>query len=141
MDSRHTALSLRAPNPEIVAAFLQDGVDMRVRLFGSSMKPLVRAGSILRFSATEPVVGDIVLLRRFPNGATDKLVANRVVAIDDSTVTTKGDSSQAADPPMGRSGVLGTAIELEAAGGRITPLRNPWMRTLTPAQDAIECAN
>ena len=63
MASPRTPMSLRAHNREILAAFLEDGVDIRVRLSGFSMKPLVRSGSVLRFSArrTPRVVEDMPL--------------------------------------------------------------------------------
>jgi len=44
MASPSTPLSLRAHNREILAAFLEDGVDIRVRLSGFIMKPFMRAG-------------------------------------------------------------------------------------------------
>ncbi len=136
MDSRRTPLRLRAHNPEILTAFLEDGVDIRVRLSGFSMKPLVRSGSVLRFSARRtPRVGDIVLLS-FPNGAPStpirqvKLVAHRVLALDDQHVWTKGDSSGTPDPAVPRSRVLASATTLETGGPIAIPLGNAPMRAL-----------
>jgi len=158
-------MGLRAHNHEILAAFLKDGVDIRVRLSGFSMKPLLRSGSVLRFSArTTPRVGDIVLLS-VPNGAPDgdakqvKLVAHRVLALDDEHVWTKGDSSLAQDPPVSRSRVLASASTLETGGAITIPLQNATMRalglltssfyprlvrayrTLWPRKDALRCAS
>jgi hypothetical protein len=135
---------------------------LRLRLLGFSMKPLLGKASVLRFSARfEPRVGDIVLLR-FPNGDADKLVAHRVLALEDAQVTTKGDSSRAPDPPTARSRVLATALSLETAGGTVVPLRNLLMRSLglllsstypavvrgyralrprRPSEEALECAS
>ncbi|GMR22035.1 MAG: hypothetical protein BMS9Abin37_0361 [Acidobacteriota bacterium] len=141
MDSRRTSLRLRAQNPEILTAFLEDGVDIRVRLSGFSMKPLMRSGSVLRFSAREmPRVGDIVLLS-FSDGANRpsrastpirhaKLVAHRVLALDDDCVWTKGDSSGTPDPPVPWSRVLASATTLETGGAFAIPLGNGPMRAL-----------
>ncbi len=158
-------MRLRAHNREILAAFLEDGVDIRVRLSGSSMKPLLRSGSVLRFSArVTPKVGDIVLFS-FSGGAPGgdveqvKLVAHRVLALDDEQVWTKGDSSGTEDPPVPRSRVLASATTLEMGGTIAIPLRNapmralgllasswyPWLvrayRTVWPRKDAFCCAN
>jgi len=165
MDSRRTPMRVRAQNPEILTAFLEDGVDIRVRLSGFSMKPLMRSGSVLRFSACgTPRVGDIVLLC-FPNGAPTrpieqvKLVAHRVLALDDEHVWTKGDSSGTPDPPVPRSRVLASATTLETGGAIAIPLKNAPMRalgllmsswyprlarayrTVWPRKDAFRCAS
>jgi hypothetical protein len=154
-------MRLRAPNAEILAAFLEDGVDVRVRLSGSSMKPLMRSGSVLQFSArATPRVGDVVLLS-FPGGepTTAKLVAHRVLALDADDVWTKGDSSGTPDPPVPWSRVLGCATTLETRGGCALPLGNAPMRalgllmsslyprvvrayrTLWPRKDGLRCAS
>ena len=167
MDCQHTPIRLRAQNPEILAAFLEDGADIRVRLSGFSMKPLVRSGAVLRFSArVTPRVGDIVLLS-FPNRAPGKqvkqvkLIAHRVLALDDEHVWTKGDSSGTQDPPVPRSRVLASATTLETGGALAIPLRNAPMRamgllsnlfflyprlvrayrTVWPRKDAFRCAS
>lgn len=139
MASPRTPMSLRAHNREILAAFLEDGVDIRVRLSGFSMKPLLRSGSVLRFSArVTPRVGDIVLLS-FTNGAADrddarleqvKLVAHRVLALDDEYVWTKGDASGTQDPPVPRCRVLASATTLALGAAIAIPLRNAPMRAL-----------
>jgi len=104
---------------------LEDGIDVRVRLTGFSMKPLVRSGSALHFSAQpEPEVGDIVLLH-YQNQC---LVAHRVLKLDEQRVWTKGDSCKAADAPVERSQILATATALEAPGGVLIPLRNAGSR-------------
>ena len=111
------------PTAELVATLLGDGLDVRLRLSGWSMKPLLQPGTLVRFSArATPVVGDIVLLR-YPN---DKLVAHRVVALDASWVQTKGDSCALPDGPVPSSHVLGCAVSLQALIS--VPLRNFWMR-------------
>jgi len=139
MSSQHTLVSLRAHNPEIVDAFFEEGVDLRIRLSGSSMKPLLGSGSVLRFSArVTPRVGDIVLMS-FPSGhdgSSRKLIAHRVIALDDERVWTKGDSSRAQDPPVPRARVLATATALETHATAV-PLRNAAMRALGLALSSV----
>lgn len=136
MSSPHTPVRLRAQNPEIVAAFLEDGVDVRVRLSGFSMKPLLRSGALLRFSArVEPTVGDIVLLT-LRGGTRAKLVAHRVLALDDEQVWTKGDSSRVEDPPQPRWRILAAATAIETEAMTI-PLRNAPMRALGLLSSAL----
>lgn len=161
MSARHEPLSLRAQNADIVAPFFDDGIDVRMRLTGFSMKPLVRSCALLRFSARPaPRVGDIVLLR-FPDGADGavKLVAHRVVALDERQVWTKGDSSRAQDPPSPRESIVATALSIETKLGFSVPINNAPMRTvglalsfvyprlvrayrtLWPRKDALSCAS
>ena len=113
--------------PELVSSLLSGGVDVRIRLSGSSMKPLVRSGSVLRFSAmTEPERGDIVLLH-YPGR--ELLVAHRILRVSQKSVWTKGDSCRTHDPPIARARVLGAAICLEVGSIEI-PLQNSTMRYL-----------
>ncbi len=129
MDPQHSPMSLRAHNPKILSAFLNDGVDLRLRLSGHSMKPLLRTGSVLCFSGmATPQVGDIVLLS-FANGGHDKLVAHRVVGMNTEYVWTQGDSSTTCDPPVSHARVLGTAVALEIRGIAL-PLQNAPMRAI-----------
>lgn len=116
---------------------MEDGVNVRVRLSGHSMKPLLPTGSLLCFSPTSrPSVGDIVLMR-VANGGDDKLLAHRVLAVDDDHVWTKGDSSTTCDPPIPHTRVLGCAVALELRGGFTIPLRNLAMRSIGLALSTI----
>ena len=122
--SRSVCPSTRVP--ELVSSLLLGGLDVRIRLSGFSMKPLVRSGSVLRFSAmAEPTTGDIVLLH-YPG---QKLVAHRVLRLSDESVWTKGDSCRAPDPPAARAQVLGAATCLEVGPVAIR-LQNKTMRSL-----------
>ena len=122
--SRSVCTSTRVP--ELVSSLLSGGLDVRIRLCGFSMKPLVRSGSVLRFSArAEPTTGDIVLLR-YPG---QKLVAHRVLRLSEESVWTKGDSCRVPDPPVARARVLGAATCLEV-GPVAIPLQNRTMRSL-----------
>jgi hypothetical protein len=128
MNSRHPL-----PAAELVENLLGEGLEVRLQVSGSSMKPFVRSGSILRFSAApRPCVGDVVLTRH-PN---DALVAHRVIAIEGDWILTKGDSCGAADAPVPKRQVLGSALRLER--GRFSlPMRNPLVRCLGLALNRI----
>ncbi len=117
--------SLPARTAELLTGLLREGLDVRLRLSGWSMKPLVPSGSVLRFSGSgEPLIGDVVLAL-LPN---DALVAHRVIALDSDWIWTKGDACRTADGPIPRGCVIARAVRLE---GRISlPLSNVWMRAL-----------
>jgi hypothetical protein len=112
---------------DLLSSFLRDGRDVRLRLRGWSMKPLVPSGSLVRFSpirAVEaPSIGDVVLARL----GNDALVAHRVVAIDAERIWTKGDACLTGDGPLPRKSVIARAVRRE---GLISlPLSNGLMRT------------
>lgn len=117
--------SRRSPTAQLLASFLRDGIDVRVRLSGWSMKPLVPSGSLVRFSPSGKLsLGDVVLAR-LPN---DALLAHRIVAIDGDRIWTKGDACRAADGPISRASVIGRAVSRE--GFVSLPLSNVWMRAV-----------
>jgi hypothetical protein len=112
------------PKARLLTGLLRDGIDVRLRVSGWSMKPLVPSGSVLRFSGSgEPSIGDVVLARH-PN---DVLVAHRVIAIDSDRIWTKGDACRTGDGPLPRRSVIARAVRLE--GWISLPLSNVWMRT------------
>jgi len=117
--------SLPTPAVVLVSWLFREGLDVRLRVRGWSMKPLIASGSVLRFSPTgAPAVGDVVLAR-LPN---DSLVAHRVIALEADRIWTKGDACRTADGPLPRESVIARAVRLE---GRIpVPLSNIWMRAL-----------
>jgi hypothetical protein len=124
MTSSHSR-SLPAATAEIVSSLLKEGLDVRLRLSGWSMKPIVPSGSMLRFEGTgEPAIGDVVLARL----SNDALVCHRVIALDGCRVWTKGDACRVSDGPLPRENILGRAVRLEGAVS--IPLTNVWMRTL-----------
>src|SRR3990172_9376566 len=96
---------LPAPTAELLTWLLREGLDVRLRLSGWSMKPLVPSGSVLRFSGSgEPldiVLGDVVLARL----SNDALVAHRVIALDSDRIWAKGDACRTADGPLPRGSV------------------------------------
>jgi hypothetical protein len=115
------------PTAELVEDLLRGGHDVRLRVSGWSMKPCVRSGAVLRFSAagSPPVVGDVVLARL----SNDALVAHRVVGIESGWVRTKGDACRTADAPVPESRVLGSAVRLEGRAVSL-PMRNLFVRRL-----------
>ena len=119
---------LSSPTAELVAALLSEGIDVRLRLSGWSMQPLVPSGSRVLFSSRAlPEVGDVVLVRH-PD---DSLVAHRLVRIAGDFLVTKGDACVAADGPVSKERVVGCGVRLERSAGRWSlPLRSPWMRRL-----------
>jgi Peptidase S24-like len=117
--------SRSSPTAELVASFLRDGIDVRVRLSGWSMKPLVPSGSLVRFSRSGKLsMGDVVLAR-LPN---DSFLAHRIVGIEGNRIWTKGDACLAADGPISRTSVIGRAVSRE--GFISLPLSNVWMRAV-----------
>lgn len=118
--------SLRAPSAELVASMLAEGLEVRLRLAGGSMRPWLRSGAVLRFSArNEPVVGDVALTRH-PN---DALVVHRIVALGEDWIQTKGDACRILDARVPRSSLLGCAVGLDSFGTSV-PLGNESMRLL-----------
>jgi hypothetical protein len=123
---------LPTPTAEIIGSLLRDGMDVRVRLTGWSMKPLVPSGSMLRFSSEGELERGDVVLARLPN---EGLLAHRVVALDSERVWTKGDACGVADGPFSRRDVLGRAVRLE--GTISIPLSNAWMRAIGLAVNRV----
>lgn len=111
----------------LIQEAIQKGEGFRLRLFGISMHPFVKAGDVVRvqpvaWEALRP--GQVVLFHR--NG---RLIAHRVlrVAQDPQVVTAKGDTMLRADPPVGRDQLLGEVVSLERSG-RVISLRSPGRR-------------
>lgn len=117
------AQPLCAVTAQLVTSLLADGYDVRLRVSGWSMKPLIRTGAVLRFSPTRsPLRGDVALTRH-ENGS---LVAHRIVAIDDRSIWTKGDSCRKVDGPVAREAVVACAVGW--VGPVTLPLRSRWIR-------------
>lgn len=114
------------PKAELVEDLLSDGLEVHLRVSGWSMKPCVRSGSVLRFSAaSSPIVGDVVLTRL----SNDALVAHRVIQIEGDWIRTKGDACRTPDAPIRSSQVLGSAVRLEGRAVSL-PMRNRFVRRL-----------
>jgi Peptidase S24-like len=119
-------LSAKGTTSALVASLLGDGYDVRLRVTGWSMKPLIRSGSVLHFSASgSPRAGDVVLTRH----ANGSLVAHRVIEIDGDWIRTKGDACRTADGRVQRSAVVACAVGWEGPVPFCLPLRGRFMRT------------
>ena len=90
----------------VVAAMLRQAGSASLEFVGGSMFPLLRTGDRIRVRRRDgpPDVGDVVLYT-----AHGILILHRIVAIDRArqTVTTRGDSTLAADPTVAVADLLG----------------------------------
>jgi signal peptidase I len=113
----------------IVAGVVRTGTLLRFRARGTSMLPTIRDGDVVYIApVTRPAIriGDIVFCRH--DGG--RVVAHRVIKIargkSGPALVTKGDFTQAADPPVQRENVIGRVVAVERAGCQValdTPLR------------------
>jgi len=106
-----TLMEQTEPSRALAESLLRSGWTLSLRVSGSSMKPLLRSGTVLRIapSNARPMVGDIAFFRT----ASGRFVAHRVLACDENRVWTKGDSSGQADGPVEVSEVLGRVLGIE----------------------------
>ncbi len=116
-------------------SLLASGWMLRLRVFGSSMKPFLRSGSLIRIAplssmsglsglSGSPDLGDIVLFR----AASGRMVAHRLIEIDGETYRTKGDSSGEPDGPVERRQLIGKILGIE--GLFFLPLDGPVARRI-----------
>ncbi len=80
-----------------------------VEMRGFSMAPALATGDWIRVAPPTgaPSAGHTVVIRRG-----GRLVAHRVVAVDDDGVVTRGDACAAADPRVPLAAVLGRVVEV-----------------------------
>ena len=124
MDSVVLSDTSRLRKTDLLSALLEQGA-VRIPLLGHSMRPWIPDASRVAFSARlEPQLGDVVLFHY----GNSKLVAHRVIALDEERIWTKGDACATGDSPVVRSNVLAVATELETLVS--VPLRNPVARRL-----------
>ena len=99
------------PNQDLAESLLRSGWTLRLRVTGSSMRPLLRSGTVLRIAPSHerPIVGDIAFFR----SAGGRLVAHRVLACEENRIWTKGDSSGQADGPVEVSDVIGRVLGID----------------------------
>ncbi len=117
---------------ELAESLLASGWMLRLRVFGSSMKPFLRNGTLTRIAplsglsplAGTPNLGDIVLFK----AASGRMVAHRVIGLDGETYRTKGDSSGEPDGPVKRRQLLGRILGIE--GLFFLPLDGPVARRI-----------
>ena len=84
------------------------------RIVGESMRPSLRSGDVVLLKPCgAPRPGDIVT---FALGK--RLVTHRVVTVDGSTITCRGDNRLGADPPVARGAVIARVVDVV---GRTVP--------------------
>ncbi|MGH9461784.1 MAG: S24/S26 family peptidase [Vicinamibacteria bacterium] len=98
---------------ELAESLLGSGWTLRLRVSGTSMKPLLRSGSVVRIAPLSlpagPLLGDIVLLR----AASGRMLAHRVIELDGHRCLTKGDASGESDGLVGRGQLLGRILGID----------------------------
>jgi len=102
---------------------------LRLRVSGTSMKPLLRSGSVVRIAPLSSVpaglmLGDLVLFR----AASGRLVAHRVIELDGDRCRTKGDSSREPDDLVEHGQLLGKILGID--GILFLPLDGPLARRI-----------
>jgi len=118
------AMKRQIPTADLAESLLGSGWTLRLRVSGSSMKPFLRKGSLLRIApcSPEPTVGEIVLFR----AASGRLVVHRVVGHEGEKLRTKGDSAGVSDRLVDRHQLLGRVLGVE--GLLFVPLGGPLAR-------------
>ena len=102
---------------------------LRLRVSGTSMKPLLRSGSVVRIAPWSSLpaglmLGDIVLFR----AESGRLVAHRVIELDGDRCRTKGDSSREPDGLVEHGQLLGKILGID--GILFLPLGRPVARRI-----------
>ncbi|HEY3284559.1 MAG TPA: GNAT family N-acetyltransferase [Armatimonadota bacterium] len=128
MPSQHHALRHPPAFLELIREAIHKGDGFRLRLFGISMHPFVRAGDLARvrpiaWDAIRP--GHVILFQR-----EDRLIAHRVLRVPSSPaepLIAKGDTLRRADPPVRAEQVLGRVVTIER-DGRVLSLDSPGRR-------------
>ena len=97
---------MRPPlRPTLAAEFLRAGHVVELPLGGSSMRPLLFPGDVLRARPTgagEVRAGDVVIV-----DLGGRLLCHRVVYVAAGRVVTRGDDSLEYDPPVTADAVVG----------------------------------
>ena len=103
---------------------LQQGEQLRLRVNGESMAPLIHPGDTVIIVYCQPDelrCGDLVLIRR-----ENDLVTHRLIGRTDQGWITKGDGSPWADPLVKEDCLLGKAVAIESRGRRISFETRSW---------------
>ena len=99
---------------ELAAQVVRSFGELRLRVIGSSMLPVIRPDDVLvvrRCGIEEVELGDVVLATR-----NRKLFAHRVVSHSGSTLSTQGDAVADPDPVVGVSEFLGKVSKVLRGG-------------------------
>ena len=101
---------------ELVRGVLEQGVDCRIQVKGSSMTPFVRDGDVVTLapaSICPPRFGDVVACIHPVSG---RLVVHRVVVRIHNKVFVRGDNRVCGEPPIAEDAVLGVVRRVERRG-------------------------
>lgn len=101
---------------DLIADLLGRGLEVRVRVTGGSMRPLLRGGelaTVIRVPPRSLRRGDLVLWRSVEGG----LLLHRVLRVsgegEDRRCWTRGDALVACDEPFGADQILGRVVRVE----------------------------
>ena len=91
-------------------------------VLSGSMEPTFSTGDLIVVKECESVAVDDIVVYQLGSS----LVVHRVIAVDDETVTTRGDANNVADAPVDRSAVAGTVLFwIPMLGHVVTALKSP----------------
>jgi len=73
-----------------------------------SMSPNIKAGDVVidKIGTDNINVGDVITYK------TDAIITHRITAIDEDSVTTKGDANNAADTPIKKTDIIGKVVKV-----------------------------
>lgn len=111
-----------------IAAGLAAGNELRLRVDGDSMTPLIRPGDVVIVKPAalhQLACGDVVTVRR-PSG---DIVSHRIIIRSDTALVTKGDNMRRPDPVWHAGDVLGRVVIIERGDTRID-LRSPRLQVV-----------
>lgn len=100
---------------ELLERVIDRGVTAEVRTLGISMFPLMPPHSVVHVAPCNGLAlrrGDVVVFRRSDGGA----VSHRVLHVDASTISTRGDSNLNADAPVAPTDVIGKVVAVRVFG-------------------------
>ncbi len=109
---------------DISSSSLKIGEEMRFRVNGQSMKPLLRPGDFVIARVvplSELSRGDLIVVRREAD-----LVTHRLVAVDAEGWHTKGDGTRYADPPVPARSIIGLVVAIERGDSSVSVQTGRW---------------
>jgi signal peptidase I len=110
---------------ELAAEVLRASGTLHFRATGWSMLPAIRPGDLLTVERVDGEIGEgeVILFSR-----DRRLFAHRVIAGEQNSVTTRGDTMAAPDSPVSREEVLGRVVSILRNGKKIRPDRGSSLR-------------
>lgn len=104
---------------ELVAEVASRFGEVRFKATGFSMLPAIRPGDLLtvrRCGLAELQEGQIALYQR-----EGKLVAHRLIHLEEDRLITRGDSVRRKDTPIGESDLVGRVVSISRHGRSVSP--------------------